>query len=76
MSEMSETLSPKQEKTATAVLIIIALLSMIVVPLIVIWALNTLFPQLAIPTTFNTWVATLVVLMFLHPKTTTMITCQ
>jgi hypothetical protein len=72
---MSETLSPKQEKTAFAVLLSIAILMMIVVPLIIIWALNTLFPSLAIPTNFSTWVAALVVLLFLHPKTTTMVTC-
>jgi hypothetical protein len=73
---MSETLSPKQEKTAFALLFSVAILMMIVVPLIVLWALNTLFPSLAIPTNFSTWVAALVVLMFLHPKTTTMVTCM
>ena len=40
-------------------------LFMLVVPIILIWSLNTLFPVLAIPYTFQTWVAiVLVVLIF------------
>lgn len=45
-------------KIAALVLLIITLL--IVGPLITIWALNTLFPVLAIPYTFWTWLAMLV----------------
>jgi hypothetical protein len=33
----------------------------IVGPLLSIWALNTLFPVLAIPTTFDTWLAMLLI---------------
>lgn len=33
----------------------------IVGPLLSIWALNTLFPVLAIPTTFETWLAVILV---------------
>lgn len=40
-------------------LIIIALVVLLVVfgPLATIWAMNTLFPALVIPYTFETWVA-------------------
>ncbi len=41
-------------------MIIIVLLLVILGPIITIWALNTLFPALAIPFTFETWVAALV----------------
>jgi hypothetical protein len=42
---------------------IIALVVTLIVagPLLLIWALNTLFPVLAIPYTFWTWVAALIV---------------
>ena len=33
----------------------------IVVPLMVIWSLNTLFPVLAIPYTLETWLAALII---------------
>lgn len=39
--------------------IIFALIVIAVGPLITIWALNTLFPALAIAYTFDTWLATL-----------------
>ena len=46
----------------TKVLFVVALLFLVVVimPLAAIWSLNTLFPALAIPTTFETWVATVI----------------
>lgn len=40
------------------ILIIIAVIA--IGPLAVLWALNTLFPALAIPYTFWTWLATLI----------------
>lgn len=40
------------------VMLIIALF--IVGPLLVIWSLNTVFPLLAIPYTFDTWLATII----------------
>ena len=42
------------------ILFVLAFVLLIVVcaPLATIWALNTLFPALAIPTTLNTWMAT------------------
>ena len=41
------------------VLVILLVLLVIAGPLITIWALNTLFPALAIPYTFWTWLAAL-----------------
>lgn len=42
-------------------LIIFAIVLIVVGPLITIWAMNTLFPALAIPYTFWTWLATIIV---------------
>lgn len=39
--------------------IIFALIVIAIGPLVTIWALNTLFPALAIAYTFETWLATL-----------------
>ena len=46
-----------------APLLVILLLVLIIIfgPLLVIWALNTLFPLLAIPYTFWTWLAVQVI---------------
>ena len=43
-------------------ILIVALVIFLVVigPLATIWALNTLFPALAIPFTFDTWVAAVI----------------
>jgi hypothetical protein len=50
---------------------IIALLVLVVLfPWAVIWALNTLFPTLAIPFTFWTWLAVLVIGMFIRSDIT------
>ncbi len=50
---------------------IVALLVLIVLfPWAVIWALNTLFPTLAIPFTFWTWLAVLVIGMFIRSDIT------
>ena len=45
-------------------IILLAVLALIVVvggPLLMIWSLNTLFPVLAIPYTFETWLAAFLV---------------
>ncbi len=53
-------------------LIVVVVLGIIFGPLAVIWALNTLFPVLAIPHTFKTWLAILVLSAVLTPfKVTT-----
>lgn len=42
------------------ILWLIVLVAVVIVgPLVTIWTLNTLFPVLAIPYTFDTWVASL-----------------
>ena len=42
-------------------LILGAILAMLVImPIATIWSLNTLFPALAIPLSFDTWIATVV----------------
>lgn len=51
--------------TTTITILITALviiLAGIIFPLLVIWALNTLFPVLSIPHTFDTWLATIILL--------------
>ena len=48
-----------------AVLIIVLAIALIVLfPFAAIWAVNTLFPALAIPCTFDTWAAVVVLGMF------------
>jgi hypothetical protein len=54
-------------KLATIVLMIILLIVLIAIgPIVVIWALNTLFPILAIQFTFYTWLAVVVLGAFLR----------
>jgi len=52
----------------TVAAIVIGLL--ILGPLATIWAVNTLFPVLAIPYSFDTWVAVVVLGMFLKGNVT------
>lgn len=53
-------------------LIVVVVLGIVFGPLAVIWALNILFPVLAIPYTFKTWLAILVLSAVLTPfKVTT-----
>ena len=42
------------------IIVAIVLALAIVMPIATIWSLNTLFPVLAIPLTFDTWIATIV----------------
>jgi len=42
-------------------LIILLILLIILGPIVTIWSLNTLFPVLAIPYTFETWVASVII---------------
>lgn len=48
------------------VLTLVVVLLLIIGPLLTIWALNTLFPALAIPHTFTTWLAVIVLASVLH----------
>jgi hypothetical protein len=51
------------KKILIATLVIIAVLSLIfIAPFVVIWALNTLFPVLAIPFAWQTWLSVIVLL--------------
>ena len=44
-----------------AILLLVFVVFLIVVgPILTIWSLNTLFPALAIPFTFDTWFATVI----------------
>jgi hypothetical protein len=45
-------------KILLVVLVIVAFL--VLIPIATIWSLNTLFPVLAIPLTFDTWIAAVV----------------
>ena len=45
-------------------------LAIIFAPLALIWALNTLFPVLLIPYTFETWLAAVVFNIFFVPSKT------
>jgi len=40
---------------------LVVLLAVAMGPLVTIWALNSLFPALAIPYTFSTWLAVIIV---------------
>ncbi len=44
----------------------IILVFIILTPLLLLWALNTLFPALAIPYTLSTWVASFVLISFVQ----------
>jgi ribosomal protein RSM22 (predicted rRNA methylase) len=54
-------------KTVTAVFVIALVIVLVAIgPILTIWALNTLFPVLAIAYTLETWAAVIVVGMFLR----------
>lgn len=53
-----------------AIYVFIFVLAIIFGPLALIWALNTLFPALLIPYTFETWLAAVVFNMFFVPSKT------
>jgi hypothetical protein len=47
---------------AMALSVAFAAIVVLVAPMLTIWALNTLFPSLAIPITFETWGAVIILL--------------
>ena len=55
-----------ETKLILALLLVLALV--IFGPIATIWALNTLFPILAIPVTLETWAAVVLLGMFLKPN--------
>jgi hypothetical protein len=60
---MKITTKPSLGETMTKVILAIAFLIFLVVigPIITIWALNILFPSLAIPFTWETWLAVVII---------------
>ena len=52
------------------IVLVIAALAIVFGPILTIWALNVLFPVLAIPTTFETWLAVVLLGMFLRANVT------
>ena len=54
------------------IIVIVALIIALVIfgPFATIWAANTLFPALVIPYTFQTWIAVVVLGMFLKGNVT------
>ncbi len=46
--------------TKVLLIIVLAVALIILMPCATIWALNTLFPALSIPLTFDTWCATII----------------
>jgi len=55
---------------SNVIYVFIFVLAIIFGPLALIWALNTLFPALLIPYTFETWLAAVVFNMFFVPSKT------
>ena len=52
--------------TKIILVLLLALVLVIVGPIVTIWALNTLFPVLAIPLNFETWCAVILLGMFVR----------
>jgi hypothetical protein len=51
------------------ILIVALIIALIIIgPLLTIWALNTLFPILAIPYTIQTWFAVVLIGMFIRAQ--------
>jgi hypothetical protein len=60
---MKITHKPTLGETMTKVILALAFIIFLVAigPIITIWALNTLFPALAIPLTWETWLAVVII---------------
>lgn len=58
----------KPTGTNVAIILILAVFILIGAPLALIWALNTLFPVLAIPYTLETWLAAFIIPAALKAK--------
>lgn len=56
------------EKFGIALVVLFVLFALTVGPLVTIWMLNTLFPALAIPYVFKTWLAALVLNMMIASR--------
>lgn len=51
-------------------LVLLVVFLIVIGPILVIWALNTLFPALVIPYSLATWFAVVILGAFLHPNVT------
>lgn len=57
--------------SSVVVLVVIAVIALLIAgPFIVIWSANTLFPALAIPYTWQTWLATILLGAFFRANVT------
>jgi hypothetical protein len=61
-------MNSKDKLVAAGAMILVIIALVILGPLITIWALNTLFPVLAIPYTLETWFAVVVVASLFKTK--------
>lgn len=61
-------MNSKDKLVAAGAIILVIIAVVILGPLITIWALNTLFPVLAIPYTLETWFAVVVVASLFKTK--------
>ena len=52
--------------TKLLLILLFAIVMVIIGPIVTIWSANTLFPALAIPTTFETWCAVILLGMFIR----------
>lgn len=52
--------------TKLILVLLFAIAMVIIGPIVTIWAVNVLFPALAIPTTFETWCAVVLLGMFIR----------
>jgi hypothetical protein len=59
----------KLTTSSAVIVLVLALVLIICIPYAAIWALNTLFPVLAIPYSFETWIAAVVLYSFFNTKT-------
>jgi len=52
--------------TKIILILLLAITLIIIGPIVTIWSLNILFPSLAIPVTFETWCAMIILGMFIR----------
>jgi hypothetical protein len=66
-------LNLKVKPTGFNILLFLVLIVFLVVvtPLLVVWSMNTLFPVLAIPYTFDTWLAVVILSAAIRTNVTT-----
>ncbi len=69
MLDWGSNMKKDEQDLATGIaLIILAIVAIVFSPILTLLALNTLFPVLAIPYTFGTWLATFFLLLVIRAK--------